>query len=403
VTAKGVEDTAFYRYNRLVSLNEVGGDPRRFGVSVADFHARMEERRRFWPWSLSATSTHDTKRGEDVRARINVLSELPRDWSRLVNRWSRANRRHKRDVEGQPAPDRNEEYLLYQTLIGAWPFGPMEDGEYRAFCERIQAYMMKAIRESKVHTSWVNPHEPYEAAVRRFVAAVLDRRPDNGFLTTFLPFQARVAQFGMWNSLAQVLLKCTAPGVPDVYQGTELWELSLVDPDNRRPVDVAARAAILDALAERIQAGGDRRSLVRELIQSRQDGRIKLYVTMTALQYRRARPDIFLQGDYLAAETAGGKAGHLCAYVRQRGEARVVVVVPRLVAGLVGEAGTVPVGSPVWEETVVRIPADGRAAHYRNVLTGDTVTSKEEVGRQVLRAADVLSDCPVALLESVGP
>jgi (1->4)-alpha-D-glucan 1-alpha-D-glucosylmutase len=401
VTAKGVEDTAFYRYNRLVSLNEVGGDPRRFGLSVDDFHIRMRARRRSWPWSLSATSTHDTKRGEDVRARINVLSELPRDWSSLVNRWSRANRRHKSDVEGQPAPDRNEEYLMYQTLIGAWPFEPMEDGEYRAFCERVQAYIMKAVRESKVHTSWVNPHEPYEAAVRRFVAAVLDRRPDNAFLMAFLPFQARVAQLGMWNSLAQVLLKITAPGIPDMYQGTELWELSLVDPDNRRPVDFAAREALLEALAERMQAGGDRRGLVRELIEARQDGRIKLYLTMTALHYRRARPDIFLEGDYLAAETAGGKAEHLCAYVRQRGAARVLVVVPRLVAGLVGEAGAVPVGSPVWDETVLRISADGRAAHYRNVLTGDTVTSKEEAGREVLRVADVLSDCPVALLERV--
>lgn len=402
VTAKGVEDTAFYRYHRLVSLNEVGGDPRRFGIPVGDFHGRMQERQRSWPWSLSATATHDTKRGEDVRARINVLSELPREWSSLVNRWSRLNRRYKSDVEGQGAPDRNDEYLLYQTLIGAWPLKPMEAGEYRVFCDRMQAYMTKAVRESKVHTSWVNPNEPYETAVQRFVEAVLDRRQDNGFLASFLPFQARVAQCGMWNSLAQVLLKITAPGIPDMYQGTEWWDFSLVDPDNRRPVDFAAHAAALRALATGLEAGGDRRTLVRELIESRRDGRIKFYVTAAALQFRRARADTFLRGVYLPAETAGSRADHLCAFVRQHGAARVVVVVPRLLAGLVWEAGAVPVGSPVWAETVVRMPADAPVVQYCNVLTGDVVTSKREADRQVLRVADVLSDCPVALLERIG-
>lgn len=402
VTAKGVEDTAFYRYHRLVSLNEVGGDPRRFGLSVEDFHARMDERRRAWPWSLSATSTHDTKRSEDVRARINVLSELPREWSGLLNRWSRLTGKYKSDVEGQPAPDRNDEYLLYQTLVGAWPLGPLEDGDYRAFCDRMQAYMTKAVRESKVHTSWVNPNEPYETAVQRFVEAVLDRRQDNGFLASFLPFQARVAQCGMWNSLAQVLLKITAPGIPDMYQGTEWWDFSLVDPDNRRPVDFEARAAALELLATRLETGGDRQSLVRELVASREDGRIKLYVAMAALRYRRAKADVFLHGDYLAAETAGSQAEHLCAYVRRRGEDQAMVIVPRLLAGLVAEAGTVPVGWAVWRETFVRLPGDSGPAQFRNVLTGDRVTSKEEDGRQVLRVADVLSDCPVALLDRVG-
>lgn len=401
VTAKGVEDTAFYRYNRLVALNEVGGDPRRFGLSVGDFHARMQARRRSWPWSLSATSTHDTKRSEDVRARINVLSELPLEWRSLVTRWSRLNRAYKRDVDGQPAPDRNDEYLFYQTLVGAWPFGTMEDDEYRAFGERMQAYMTKAAREAKVHTSWVNPNEAYETAVHRFVGAVLDRGPGNGFPAAWLPFQARVAQYGIWNSLAQLLLKITAPGVPDWYQGTELWDFSLVDPDNRRPVDFTARAAILRTLTQRLNAEDDRRNLVRELIDTRQDGRIKLYVTVAGLQYRRAHADTFLHGEYLPAETAGGKAEHLCAFVRRRGRAAVVVAVPRLVAGLVREADTVPVGSPVWDDTVVRLPLPSPAG-YRNVLTGDTMTSKEEAGRQVLRVADVFGDCPVALLERIG-
>ncbi len=402
VTAKGVEDTAFYLYNRLVSLNEVGGDPRQFGLSVAEFHARMRERQASWPWSLSATSTHDTKRSEDVRARINVLSEVPREWSGLVNRWSRLNRKYKTDVEGQMAPDRNEEYLLYQTLIGAWPWGPLDDEQYGQFCDRIQAYMTKAVKESKMHTSWINPNEPYEAAVQRFIAAILNRQAANPFLASFLPFQSRVAQFGIWNSLAQVLLKITTPGIPDWYQGTELWDLSLVDPDNRRPVDFSRRAAILHDLARRVEDGMDRRGLVRELIKSREDGRIKFYLTMTALTYRRAHADTFLRGEYLPAETVGGKADYLCAYVRQHRSDQVVVIVPRLITGLVADATEVPVGSPVWMDTAVRFPSDAQAAHYRNVLTGDSVTSKNEAGRQVIPAADALSDCPVALLERIG-
>lgn len=401
VTAKGVEDTAFYRYNRLVSLNEVGGDPKRFGLTVADFHARMQERQQSWPCSLSATSTHDTKRGEDVRARINVLSELPQEWGRQIARWSRLTRRFKSDVEGQLAPDRNDEYLLYQTLIGAWPSEPMDETAYGLFCERIQAYMHKAVREAKVRTSWVSPHEDYEAALRRFVDGVLDRRRDHGFVPAFLPFQHRVAEYGMWNSLAQVLLKLTAPGIPDCYQGTELWDFTLVDPDNRRPVDFARRAAMVDAFSTALARGGGRRTLVGELLETRKDGRIKLYVTMTALQYRRAHADVFVRGTYVPVNVAGDKADHLCAYVREYGATRVLVLVPRLVAGLSGDDGGVPIGSPSWRDTVLVLPEPG-PAQYRNVLTGAVTASKENTLGQVLRAADLLSDCPVALLERMA-
>ncbi|GIW54057.1 MAG: hypothetical protein KatS3mg082_0461 [Nitrospiraceae bacterium] len=196
VTAKGIEDTAFYLYNRLVSLNEVGGDPQQFGIPPALFHKRMRERQARWPCSLSATSTHDTKRSEDVRARINVLSELPQEWRARVTRWSRLNRKLKTEVDGQPAPDRNEEYLLYQTLLGAWPPTRPDDREYQIFCDRIQSYMHKALREAKVHTSWVNPNQVYEDAVSRFIAALLDRSRPNLFLEDFLPFQERIARYG---------------------------------------------------------------------------------------------------------------------------------------------------------------------------------------------------------------
>lgn len=218
VTAKGVEDTVFYRYNRLASLNEVGGNPQLFGVTPETFHKFLRERQAHWPSSLSATSTHDTKRSEDVRARINVLSEIPGEWRACVNRWAKLTRKYKIDVEGQLVPDRNEEYLFYQTLLGVWPLPSFDHAQYRTFCERVQEYMNKALKEGKVHTSWVNPDQGYEEAVRQFVESILERTRPNAFLDAFLPFQQRVAQWGMWNALSQVVLKTTAPGVPDFYQ-----------------------------------------------------------------------------------------------------------------------------------------------------------------------------------------
>ena len=246
VTAKGIEDTAFYIFNRLVSLNEVGGNPAKFGMSVEQFHQANIRRFRNWPHSLLATSTHDTKRGEDVRARINVLSEIPGEWKSALKRWTRLNAAKKTQVHGAMAPDSNDEYLFYQTLIGAWPAEPMGASEMESFRERIAAYMLKATREAKVYTSWINPDEEYDGAVQRFVHGVLTETNTNRFLKDFQTFQQRVAAYGWINSLAQLLLKLTCPGVPDIYQGSELWNLSLVDPDNRRPVDYDHRRALLD-------------------------------------------------------------------------------------------------------------------------------------------------------------
>ena len=255
VAAKGIEDTAFYVYNRLVSLNEVGGNPTRFGLNPNAVHAWMCDRQRRWPAALSTTSTHDTKRGEDVRARLNVLSELPEAWKAAVTRWRALNRRFRADIDGVDAPDANDEYLLYQTLVGAWPF--TADGQ-AGFSERLKSYMVKAMREAKRRTSWITPDDRYEAAVLRFVDDILDRR--RPFLQAFLPFQARVAELGMYNSLAQLLIKITAPGVPDFYQGTELWDLSLVDPDNRQPVDYAQSRADAPGHRRRVARPAPRRA-----------------------------------------------------------------------------------------------------------------------------------------------
>jgi (1->4)-alpha-D-glucan 1-alpha-D-glucosylmutase len=402
VMAKGIEDTAFYIYNRLISLNEVGGDPEDFGTALAAFHERMRERQARWPYALSATTTHDTKRSEDVRARINVLSEIPQDWKAHVFRWSKLNRKHATVLGGHPAPDRNEEYFLYQTLIGAWPLRPLDDDWYSSFCDRIQQHMAKAIKEAKTHTSWINPQREYDDAVRHFIEAILDRTGPNPFLADFLPFQERVAQYGMWNSLAQLVLKTACPGIPDFYQGTDLWDLSLVDPDNRRPVDFAGLAGLLAELQHlRAGAGTDRRSCVRDLLESRADGLIKLYVTMVGLTFRRDHAELFQEGDYVPLESQGCERDHLCAFARIQGTHAVAAVVPRLMARLIPDAKTPPLGEDVWGDTWVTVPSWRPRSQYRNLFTGEVLTSRSDGNRQVLPAAEIFSVCPVALLERI--
>lgn len=400
VMAKGVEDTACYLYNRLVSLNEVGGEPQRFGVTTGTFHTRMRERQGRWPGSLSTTSTHDTKRSEDMRARINVLSEIPGEWRAHVMRWAKVTKKHKVEVEGQLVPDRNDEYLLYQTLVGLWPLTSPDDAQYRTFRDRVQGYMTKALRESKAHTSWVNPDQGYEEAMRVFIDALLDRTGPNPFLDDFLPFQARVAQWGMWNALSQVVLKTTAPGVPDFYQGSELWDFSVVDPDNRRPVDFELRTTMLAELQRALaECGSDPRPVVRALLDHRMDGRLKLYTTMTALNHRRANATLFQRGDYIPLDGHGDRHDHLCAFARLHQEQAVVTVVPRLVASLNSDTAGPPVGSETWGETWVVVPSWRPDSPYRNLFTGEVLSSRTVEERQMLPVKDVLGIYPIALLE----
>ena len=333
VMAKGVEDTAFYRYNRFVALNEVGGAPERFGIAPSLFHKANAQRAEQWPHAMLATATHDTKRGEDARARLAVLSEVPEEWGRQVAGWSRLLRARLGDVEGRAPPDRNDEYMFYQMLVGSWPMELLDAPtaeELEAYQSRIQAALEKALREGKQRSSWAAPNLEYEAAMHAFAREAL--RPEGGFLSNFLPFVERMARLGVQNSLVQTAMKLTAPGLPDLYQGCELWDLSLVDPDNRRAVDYREREAALAELTPRFEGGQDRSRLFKSLLRSWRDGRIKLAVIALLLAFRRDHPELFAEGGYLPIEMAGEDADWALGFARAAGERRLAVLAARFPA-----------------------------------------------------------------------
>jgi (1->4)-alpha-D-glucan 1-alpha-D-glucosylmutase len=397
VMAKGVEDTTFYLYNRLISLNEVGGEPDRFGVTPDEFHAFNLERAEKWPGSMCASSTHDTKRSEDVRARINVLSEIPDLWEDHVVRWAELNRGLKESDGGDGmVPDHNDEYLLYQTLVGAWPFGEVNDQTHQDLVGRVQAYMEKATREAKLNTSWINPNPAYDEGLKAFVAAVL-RRGDNPFLEDFLRLHPLVARLGMINALSQTLVKLTSPGVPDVYQGQEIWDLSLVDPDNRRPVDFALRRDLLARLTADL-AERPRAEVPGQLVDSWEDGRIKLFVTQQALRVRQAQPELFAAGEYVPLSPGGERADHAVAFARRTGDAAVLTVVPRLVATLTRDQDFALPTAKLWKGTWLSLP-DDLAGTYTDRFTGAEVRTRKHEGRVVLDLDAVFAGFPVGLLE----
>jgi len=399
VMAKGLEDTTFYVYNRLLSLNEVGGDPETFGVSVSAFHRHNRQRQERWPYALSSTATHDTKRGEDVRARLHVLSEMPGEWKKALTRWRRLNRKHRIQLDDFTVPDANDEYLLYQTLVGAWPLEPFAGPAAELFVARIQAYMQKATHEAKVHTSWINPNPAYDDGVQQFVARTLDLHLNAAFLADFQEFQRQVSHYGLLNGLSQIVLKIASPGVPDTYQGTELWDLSLVDPDNRRSVDYALRRRLLDELtAGAAQAGSTLAAWARQLAAAKEDGRVKLYVTWRALSARRANPGLFTTGDYLPAAVIGRAADHVCAFVRQHAGRVSVAAAPRLLTHLVPQVGDLPLGAAVWNDTRLLLPGVAPGQRLRNLFTGEQVTAVEDEGQAAVRVAEVFASFPVALL-----
>jgi (1->4)-alpha-D-glucan 1-alpha-D-glucosylmutase len=391
VAAKGVEDTAFYRYNRLVSLNDVGSDPEMFGFPVTAFHGASAERAAHWPHTMLGTSTHDNKRAEDVRARINVISEFPSEWQTLVQRWARINRSRKRNVEDEPAPSPNDEYLLYQTLIGTFP-ADTAGGALAGYRSRIKEYMIKAVREAKVQSSWTAPNEDYEGAVTAFVEAILGEADSNLFLADLRAQHARFAWFGWLNGLSATLVKFASPGVPDIYQGTELPDLSLVDPDNRRPVDYDLRRRVLADLA-RVATGPEPAQAVRGFASSAQ-GRGRLWIIWRALQLRAEHPDLFKHGDYVALSVAGTRANNVVAFARRHDDYGLIAIAGRLWAGLGARVGEVPLGKRYWTDTVVDLAPLGEIEEPMDVLTMQPV----RIANGSLQLADAFGNFPGALI-----
>jgi (1->4)-alpha-D-glucan 1-alpha-D-glucosylmutase len=397
ITAKGIEDTALYRFNRLISLNEVGGEPSNYGGGVRAFHADAEYRARHWPHEMLATSTHDTKRSEDVRARLDVLSEMTTPWRDAVRRWMRINRWRRREVDGLAAPSRNDEYHFYQTLLGSWPLGASDPAGAATYRERIEAYMIKAAREAKLRTSWMEIEAAYEEALLQFVRSTLEPRDNNLFLADFLEFQRRVARFGLLNSLSQTVCKLTAPGVPDLYQGNELWDFSLVDPDNRRPVDYRRRQAALAELEHGAAELGP-----RELVTSLEDGRGKLLLTWKVLQLRREQPQLFSHGSYRRLRVRGACAHHVCAFARRHAGQSLVVIAPRLYRRLLDDPARLPLGEAVWQDTLIELPREERSRRaYRGVLDGAQLVPVRHGEFTGVAVAQALAEFPVAVLRSV--
>jgi len=397
VMAKGMEDTAFYVYNRLVSLNDVGGMPGKFGTALEAFHGQNLERHKTFPHSMLATATHDSKRGEDVRTRIDALSEIPESWQKSVIRWSRLNRGKTTLLENQPVPDRNEEYLLYQTLLGAWPAVETDPAGFEGFRGRIREYMVKALREAKVNSSWVSPNAAYEEAVTGFVDRILAGGPDNPFLREFLPLQKRLARCGVFSSLSQTFLKMVSPGVPDFYQGTELFDFTLVDPDNRRQVDYGARMRALAGIRAREAEIGPE-ALFSEVLERAEDGRVKLYLIFRVLNYRRKNRDIFDSGEYLPLDAKGPRSRHLCAFARRWAASSLIAVAARLIATLAPEAEGSPLGEAAWLDTCLVLP-EGSGSRLRNIINGQELEAVHREGQNVIPLAQLFAKVTVALLE----
>ena len=391
IVAKGVEDTALYVYHPLLSLNEVGGDPRPSeATSRQDFDAFLENRKRRWPGSLNATSTHDTKRSEDVRARLNVLSEMPLEWKKHLELWARSNAEHKEQVAGHAVPDRNEEYFLYQTLLGVWP---LDQESCATLLKRVQEHLIKATREAMVHTRWTRPNQQHEDALVKFVARILSSQDNHTFLQDFRQVHKKVAYFGMVNGLSQTLLKIASPGVPDFYQGSELWDLRLVDPDNRGPVDFTRRTEAL-RLVSRVQHAAAVEHL-RDLVEHWQDGRIKLFLIWKAIRFRRDHEDLFWEGEFVPLRSEGSCARNVSAFLRKQRNSWVLAALPRWLSQMPSKGKR----EIDWGDTRVILPNDSPSV-WNNILTQGQLAARNDGSEPHMMVDDLFRDFPVAFVSA---
>ena len=388
MVAKGYEDTTCYQFNPLLSLDEVGSEPLYFKTeTVGDltlFHQYNQYKQLDYPVSLNATSTHDTKRSEDMRARLNVLTEIPEEWTQAVTHWRHWNAAKKTTVNGQPSPDVNDELMLYQSLLGAWPLLPQEVPQFKS---RMRTFLPKALREGKIHSTWRKPDADYEGAVFAFYEALFIEAPENKFLPDFRKLQQKIAFFGMLNSLTQITLKITCPGIPDVYQGNEAWQFDLVDPDNRHAVDFNHLEKLLDSAT---QANAE-----KNLLASWTDGRIKLYLTYQLLNFRRAQADLFSAGDYIPLEVTGAKQQHVIAFARRHENRWLLVIAPRWCVGLC-EINQLPLGATIWDDTQVILPPEA-PRQWQSILTPAAIKSTQETGVNFYLASQLFDELPVGV------
>jgi (1->4)-alpha-D-glucan 1-alpha-D-glucosylmutase len=402
VMAKGLEDTSFYRYHPLMSLNDVGGNPLEFGVTPEEFHAKTASRAENWPHAMLCSSTHDSKLSEDVRARINALSELPAEWRLKARQWRGLNHGKKLLIDNVETPSRNDEYLFYQALIGIWPAGQELPDE--KLCKRLDSYMLKAAREAKQFTSWANQNSEYEKALSSFVLAVLDPVTNQEFLADFRGFQHRLSKIGVINSLSQTLIKLTSPGVPDIYQGNELLEFRLVDPDNRRPVNYKVRQDLLNEIRglSSSEYANTALKFVGEVERGADhEGQSKLFLTWRALQARQKYPELFRDGNYVPLTIEGPAASHLFAFARKRAASHAIVVVPRLVAKFIEERSLLD--PEIWQGTRIKIPQGMKSAQYCNWMTGEPVAaSAAPEGELCFDYSSIARNFPWVLLLSGG-
>jgi (1->4)-alpha-D-glucan 1-alpha-D-glucosylmutase len=396
VMAKAVEDTVFYIYNRLVSLNEVGGQPDIIGTTLEAFHSANKERAEKWSTSLSASSTHDTKRSEDVRTRIHILSEIPGEWKRRLAIWSRLNHRFRSIVGETWAPDRNEEYLLYQILAGTWPT-EFDDNEWTVYRERIMSYMQKAIKEAKINTSWVNPNELWEKAVSHFVFNILHHKHSERFIKDFTDFANRITHVGALHSLSQVILKIASPGICDIYQGTELWDDSLVDPDNRRQINFLNRDRLLQEIDNAMSMpGNERKALCRNWLENFKDGRIKLFFTSQSLRLRRQFPRLFRDSQYIGLTVEGEQKSHIVAFIRKNSCETLLVVTPRRIATMLDRMGTL-VEEKTWGDTMIIVPNEFYNVSLINIFTGEKFMTHSYHGASIIWIREVFTSVPYVL------
>lgn len=382
--AKGFEDTALYVYNRFLSLNEVGGNPGKFGMNIKEFHNFNKARSAKWPHTMNGSSTHDTKLSEDVRARINAISEFAQEWDANIKSWNKINQIQKKKINGRYVPDNNEEYRIYQILLGSFP---QDAAEHEEYLQRIKEYIVKSLREAKQHSTWIKPNAEYESAAQLFAETILKNPADDKFLTSFMQFKNKIAFYGMFNSLSQVLLKAASPGLPDFYQGTDLWSFSLVDPDNRRPVDYGKRNKFLDEIVniKSEETGG----FIEKMFDNLESGQIKLFLTYKCLQARKQHPDLFQHGNYIPLHAGGALSENIAAFARAHENKTAVVVAPRFYSALI-KPGNRNIDPEIFKDTYLELP---EGFNYMNVITSEAVNAKREVPLSL-----ILAKFPGALL-----